>query len=102
MTKRTLQQPPRPPAPKTRLQSGPTLESTLPPPPPPRTPSKPSLFARYNALPLRAKLYIWISTAAVAWLADSVSDRVFEQSMVDAEAERRVQHELQKLREKGE
>ncbi|TID28376.1 hypothetical protein CANINC_002554 [Pichia inconspicua] len=93
MTKR-LVQPIKPPTPKQRLTVAETKPSEQPP-----QPTKPSLFAKYNALPLRAKLYIWISTAAVAWLADSVSERVFEQNMVDAEAERRVELEMQKLRE---
>lgn len=60
---------------------------------------KPSLFARYNALSLKVKLYIWITTAGVAWLADSISDRIFEQNMIDAEASRRVEIELRKMKE---
>lgn len=62
-------------------------------------PRKLTLFSKYNALSIRVKLYIWISTAAVAWLADSVSDRIFEQNMIDAEANRRVEIELRKLKE---
>lgn len=60
---------------------------------------KPSLYARYRALSLRVKLYIWITTAGAAWLADSLSDRIFEQNMIDAEANRRVEMEIRKMRE---
>lgn len=60
---------------------------------------KPSLFKRYNSLPFRAKLYIWITTAGVAWLADSISARIFEQNMIDAEANRRVEMEMRKMKE---
>jgi hypothetical protein len=64
-----------------------------------KTTGKLSLFAKYNALSFRVKLYLWISTAGVAWLADSVSDRIFEQNMIDVEANRRVEMELKRMRE---
>lgn len=60
---------------------------------------KPSLYARYNALSFKVKLYLWITTAGAAWLADSLSDRIFEQNMIDAEATRRVEMEIRKMRE---
>lgn len=61
--------------------------------------AKPSLYAKYRALSLKVKLYIWITTAGAAWLADSLSDRIFEQNMIDAEANRRVEMEIRKMRE---
>lgn len=66
---------------------------------PPKLPAKPSLYGRYRALSLKVKLYIWITTAGAAWLADSLSDRIFEQNMIDAEANRRVEMEIRKMRE---
>ena len=65
--------------------------------------TKPSLYQRYTRLPLKWKLYIWGSTFAVAWLADSISEKIFQQNMIDAEAERRVdiQMEKEKMKEVG-
>ncbi|GMM28428.1 hypothetical protein DAMA08_011440 [Martiniozyma asiatica (nom. inval.)] len=62
--------------------------------------SKPAtLYQRYLLLPFKVKLFIWSTTAVVAYLTDSVSDRIFEQNMIDAEAERRVELELKRLQE---
>lgn len=66
---------------------------------PPKVNGKPSLYARYCALSFKVKIYIWITTAGAAWLADSLSDRIFEQNMIDAEAHRRVEKELRKMKE---
>lgn len=52
------------------------------------------------ALPLKVKLFIWVSTAGVAFLTDSISEKIFEQNMIDAEANRRVELELKKLEKK--
>lgn len=66
---------------------------------PPKPNGKPSLYARYCALSFKVKIYIWITTAGAAWLADSLSDRIFEQNMIDAEAHRRVEKELRKMKQ---
>lgn len=47
-------------------------------------------------LPLKWKLYIWGSTFVVALLADSISEKIFQQNMIDAEAERRVDIQMEK------
>jgi hypothetical protein len=83
---------PQPPRPRINSKSE---ASTISQP----KPGKPSLFARYSALSFKVKLYIWITTAGAAWLADSVSDRIFEQNMIEEEANRRVEIELRKLKE---
>lgn len=59
------------------------------------------LYQKYMALPLGVKLFLWGSTAAVAYLTDSVSERIFEQNMIDAEAERRVELEMERLRKQA-
>lgn len=87
---------PNPQPPRSRV--GQNTQKQTPPPSPP-TPGKPSLFARYNALSIKVKLYIWITTAGVAWLADSMSERIFEQNMIEEEANRRVEIEMKKLRD---
>lgn len=89
---------PQPPKPRISSHFQKDSQATNPSKQPPVT-TKPTLFAKYNALSFKVKLYLWVSTAAVAWLADSVSDKIFEQNMIDAEAERRVEIELKKLHE---
>ncbi len=63
---------------------------------PTNIPKKSSLYHRYMKLPLKWKLYIWGSTFIVALLADSISEKIFQQNMIDAEAERRVDIQMEK------
>ncbi|KAG0676495.1 hypothetical protein C6P40_001396 [Pichia californica] len=97
---------PRPQPPQSRITK--TTRKTAAPapevtqaeiPPKPKPTGKFSLWRKYSALSFKVKLYIWITTAGAAWLADSLSDKIFEQNMIDAEAHRRVEMELRKMRE---
>lgn len=56
------------------------------------------LYQKYMALPFKVKIFIWTSTAGVAFLTDSISEKIFEQNMIDVEADRRVELELERLR----
>lgn len=58
--------------------------------------AKPSLYQRYMSIPTKWKVYIWGTTFVVAFAANSISDKILEKNMIDAEAERRVDLELQK------
>lgn len=60
---------------------------------------KATLYQRYSRLPMKWKLYIWGSTFVVAWLADSLSNRIFDKNMIDEEAKRRVDIQLKKEQE---
>lgn len=96
---------PTPPQPRIKKQlntnptSQPKLEKETPKIDSKPTNGKLSLYSRYNALPFKLKLYLWITTAGVAWLADSVSDRIFQQNMIEEEANRRVEMEIRKMKE---
>ncbi|OWB71149.1 hypothetical protein B5S31_g834 [[Candida] boidinii] len=56
------------------------------------------IWGKYQALPFKWKIYIGISTFISVYIADSLGEKMMENSMVEYEANRRVEMEMEKLR----
>ncbi|GME79118.1 unnamed protein product [Ambrosiozyma monospora] len=77
----------------TKRPTRPTPSSSTPNPN-----AKPTIWQRYQRIPLKWKLYIGTTTFIIAFLADSISDKLMERNMIDYEANRRVEIEMSKLK----
>ncbi|OUM51243.1 hypothetical protein BVG19_g333 [[Candida] boidinii] len=55
-------------------------------------------WGKYQKLPFKWKIYIGISTFVTVYIADSLGEKMMENSMVEYEANRRVEMEMEKLR----
>lgn len=50
-----------------------------------------SLWQKYSALPKQGRLWIGITTMAVAYLGGKVVDNMYDEALIKEEAERRLQ-----------
>lgn len=60
-----------------------------------------NLFERYKQLPRNVRLYIGISTLLVAVAGDQWTKKIEENTQIRAEAEKRLQWEMEKQQEQS-
>lgn len=52
-----------------------------------------NLWQKYNSLPRMGRLWIGISTAAVAYFGGEMVDKMYDNQLIKEEAERRIKQE---------
>lgn len=52
-----------------------------------------SLWQKYNSLPKTGRLWIGITTMIVAYFGGQLVDRMYDNKLIEEEAQRRIQHD---------